>query len=329
MTYRALRLQRASGGFRRLVAYGLSFVPEVWRLSRLLKREAVDLVHVSGGSWQVKGVVAARLAGLPIVWHLNDTSRPFAIRIAFGLVAGLIPTSFVVAGQRVREYYGLRYRAEERAIFEIQAPVDTERFDPERVVPDPRLAAREGPVIVLLASLSPDKGVTTFVETASFVSSVFGSAEFWIVGPTHHTQKRYRAAVERLIAQHDLAETVQFFGASSDPASALAAADIAVCTSKSEASPMAVWEAMSMAKPVVSTDVGDVSSLLAESGAGFVVPVGDARSVADCLVLLLQEPDLRRQMGERGRKVAVGRLNLESCAARHAEVYEFTSRLGH
>lgn len=324
--YLAMQFERATGGARRLLAYGLSFLPETRRLARVLKEESFDLVHVSGGSWQIKGVIAARWAGLPIVWHLNDTNRPLVVRIVFGLVASCIPTSFVIAGQRVGAYYHLEHRAARQAIFEIQAPVDTRRFNPDLVIPDARLAERDRPVIVLLASVNPDKGVETLVEAAAFVSAAGADAEFWIVGPTHDTQLDYRARIEASIAEHGLGDVVRFFGKTSDPASVLAAADIAVCTSRSEASPMAVWEAMSMARPLVSTDVGDVRSVLAENGAGFVVPVGDARAAADRLVELLRSPELRRTMGRRGREVAQQRLDLESCVTRHVRVYEFTTK---
>ena len=62
---------------------------EVLMLSRLLKKNGFDIVHVSGGSWQFKGILAAKLADIKIIWELNDTYVPFIIRVIFFFLSKL------------------------------------------------------------------------------------------------------------------------------------------------------------------------------------------------------------------------------------------------
>ena len=87
-----------------------------------------------------------------------------------------------------------------------------------------------------------------------------------------------------------------------DVPSFLRAADICVFTSVSEASPSTVWEAMSMGRAVVTTDVGSVSQYIRDGKSGFVVPIRDVKALAQRVELLLGNPALRRQMGTEARK---------------------------
>jgi glycosyltransferase involved in cell wall biosynthesis len=77
--------------------------------------------------------------------------------------------------------------------------------------------------------------------------------------------------------------------------------DVYVCSSLAESSPVAVWEAMAMARPVVSTDVGDVPRHIADGENGYVVPVGDHAALAARALRLIEDPALARRLGANAR----------------------------
>jgi glycosyltransferase involved in cell wall biosynthesis len=85
---------------------------------------------------------------------------------------------------------------------------------------------------------------------------------------------------------------------------AYADADVFCLPSWWEAMPLSVLEAMAAGLPVVATDVGDVARLVTTE-CGTVVPVADARRLADALRGPLLDADLRRRQGEASRKRAV------------------------
>ena len=116
-------------------------------------------------------------------------------------------------------------------------------------------------------------------------------------------------------------DNLVFYGRSSDVASVLKAADIFVCSSVSEASPMSVWEAMSMARPIVSSNVGDVAKFIKDRENGFVVPVKNPAALAEKAGMLIENRDLRRIFGEKARDVAIQYLDVEICVRKHAEFY--------
>jgi glycosyltransferase involved in cell wall biosynthesis len=143
---------------------------------------------------------------------------------------------------------------------------------------------------------------------------------FIIVGPVLDTQKEYSRRVERLAKQLGVKNLV-FYGCSNNVPSVLKAADIYVCSSIAEASPIAVWEAMAMAKPVVSTDVGDVMQFIRPGKSGFVVPTRNPEALADKVGSLIENEELRKVFGKRAREMAVNYLDIDVCVRRHAEFY--------
>ena len=95
---------------------------------RYLIAEKFDLVHVSGGSWQYKGYIAGKIAGIKIVWELNDSKTPIIFWLLYTLLSSLCD-GFIYASNRTCEYYD-RYTLNKIKKFIIQSPVDTMQFDP-------------------------------------------------------------------------------------------------------------------------------------------------------------------------------------------------------
>ena len=78
--------------------------------------------------------------------------------------------------------------------------------------------------------------------------------------------------------------------------------DIFICSSLSESGPMTLWEAMSMAKPIVSTDVGDVSHYVHDEENGFVVPIGDVDQLTNRILQLLNDEIICKRFGNNSPK---------------------------
>lgn len=315
--YQALSLHRPARRLWEFARYALSFPWEVYAIYKQLRSKNYDLVHCSGGAWQIKGVIAAKLARRRVLWHLNDTRTPLVIRVVFYLLARLA-NGFVVAGSRVRGYYAT-YLPPKRPVWEIQAPVDCVAFDPDCDAPGEPLAG-PGLKILSVGNVNPLKGFEYIIRVADMLTRRgVTNADFFIAGPIFGSQEWYAKQLKGEIAQLQL-ENVRFLGAVADTRSALKSADIYVCTSVAEASPTSVWEAMAMGKPIVSTDVGDVSRFLS-GDAGLVVPPRDVGAIADAVGQLAADADLRTRLGSNARRVATERLDLRWCVERHLDVY--------
>ena len=87
--YLAINLTTLSRNLISILKYFFLFPLEVLKLSLLFKKYKFDIIHISGGSWQIKGVVAAKLVGKKVIWELNDTRVPKVIRIIFFIISDL------------------------------------------------------------------------------------------------------------------------------------------------------------------------------------------------------------------------------------------------
>ena len=97
-------LSRITKEFRPALRY-LIFTPwEIIQLVRLFRKEKFNVIHVSGGIWQFKGAIAGKLAGISVLWHLNDTNRPLLFRWIFGILSWLA-TGYAYAAERTKIYY--------------------------------------------------------------------------------------------------------------------------------------------------------------------------------------------------------------------------------
>ena len=114
---------------------------------------------------------------------------------------------------------------------------------------------------------------------------------------------------------------VHFLGYLPDPACALAAAQLFVLSSRSEALPRSVLEAMRGGLPVIATDVGGVREAVAHGSTGLLAPPGDTEALAAALSRLIGDPALRLRMGAAGRHAYEERFRLECMLEKTESIY--------
>jgi glycosyltransferase involved in cell wall biosynthesis len=303
-----------------LVRYILFFVPEVFQLIRVLKKEQVDTVHCNG-PWQFKGLLASRLLGLPTIWHLNDTRDNTILRLIVQVLGPVLATAFIATCHRTKSYYLDGTRAGRKPVYIVQAPVDVDTFDPDNWTPSETVHSYSGPKVVTVGSVNPEKGLETLVSAAGNLEEISSiDPHFFIVGAIYESQREYGERLRKTVEANNL--NVHFLGYRDDVPKVLKAADLYVCSSKNESGPMAAWEALAMGVPVVSTDVGDVRKYITqEERCGHVVPVGDSQELATATADLLENEEKRSRFSRRAREVAVSRLSLDRCAERHVALY--------
>lgn len=315
----ALNMSRITKEFSVALRFVLFSIFEIWKLKNIFIKQRVDVVHASGGSWQFKAVLAARLADKKVLWHLNDTSVPGFIRLIFKRCSRFAD-GFIFASERTRDYYSAFIPSGKKSYL-IPAPVDTKVFDLNTVQPVDLGLPERTKVVGMVANINRLKGLDVFVKTAAQFKSWNDEVYFVVVGPVYENQKAYYAGIQKLA--DDLGVTnIRFVGGQQDVRAWVAAFDVYLCCSRAESSPISVWEAMALAKPVVATDVGDISKYVVQGKGGFVVPNEDAKALAEGLKTLLDDHFLLNAMSQYNRHVACEQLDLSFCVQRHRDAYQ-------
>lgn len=190
-----------------------------------------------------------------------------------------------------------------------------------RDVPPPlRAAPGDSPVrLISVARFEPPKDHATLIEALAGLRSLDWRLELVGDGPLEN-------AVRERVRHAGIQDRVVFSGYLPDPAPALGRAQIFVLSSRSEAFPRSVLEAMRAGLAAVATEVGGVSEALDNERNGVLVPRGDAVSLRAALRGLIEDADRRRRLGAEARLAYQARFRLELMAARTIEIYESVLR---
>jgi glycosyltransferase involved in cell wall biosynthesis len=150
--------------------------------------------------------------------------------------------------------------------------------------------------VVVVANLRPEKGHDVLLRAVAIVVRTFPDATFDLVGGGPEL-----SSLEALAERLGVRESVRFSGHCEDVAARLAAADICVHPSRSEAFPNAVLEAMAVGLPVIASGVGGVLEVIRDGVTGMIVPPGDHDALARSISRLMSEPLRARSIGDSAR----------------------------
>ena len=168
-------------------------------------------------------------------------------------------------------------------------------------------------MIVSVGRLRPPKDVTTLLRALALVR---GDYTALVVGGGPGLAE---AEAER--RRLGLCDVVRLAGERDDVPATLASSHVFVLSSRSEALPVSILEAMAAGLPVVATRVGGVPELVRDGETGFLAPASDATALAAPIQRLVDSPELRARLGSGGRARVEEHFGLESFLNAHLDLY--------
>lgn len=267
------------------------------------------------------GFWLSRLKRTRLIFNVSDLWPETAVRLgmlrsgslAFRLSAWLetfcYRQAWLVTGQSKSILASITDRFPDRPTFHLSNGVDTELFHPKKRTEDARATLHsQGNCVALYAGLHGlAQGLDQVLRTAEALRGEAG-VRFVLVGDGPEKQ-----ALRQQARQRDLVN-VCFL----DPRPAreipslLAAADIVLVTLKMHipgAVPSKLYEAMASGRPVILVASGEAAEIVREHRAGIVVEPGDIAGFTRAVRTLETQPDLRRALGENGRRAAQQRFD--------------------
>lgn len=304
--YGGLRTRDRTGRRSPRILFG-----EVGRLIALwrhLRRLRPDVCHGFLFTCYTHVLPLAWLAGVPVRVNGRRGASPAS-------PTGLLRAMLDAAGRHASNLYVTNAHALRAELVRVEGvPSHRVQVIPNGVEPPERVAdpSRRPARGIVVANLIAYKGHADLVEALALLPA---PPRMYLVGDG--PERKRLAALVRARGLHTV---VSLVGAVLDARVLLADYQFAVLPSHAEGLPNAVLEAMAAGLPVIATAVGGVPDVLTDGVEGVLVPPHDPPALAAAVARLAGDPELRRAMGEAGRRAAA-RLSVDECAARHEAVY--------
>ena len=286
------------------------------KFDRLLREGKFDLI-VSNTLTIPAGAFAARRSGIPHVWFVHEfgredhdfhfdlgATRSFALMNQ--LSARVIANSHAVA-QSLRAYI-----PEEKLRVVYQSVEVARRTQPQR-------PPVEELNLIYVGRLAAGKRQEDAIKALAILLKKGLRLHLALVGPD---VVAYGQELRQLTHDLNLTQQIDFVGDVPDAQSYLAASDIALICSRSEAFGRVTIEAMKAGKPVVGAATAGTAELIADGITGFTFAMGDSEDLARKIEILYHDPSLRLEMGRRGKAWAAENFTREKFGADLLRVFQ-------
>lgn len=312
-----INLTRLSKNFYELFNYIYYFIPEILKLIKFFKRNKYDIIQANGVT-HFKSILAAKFARIKAVWIIEDSYSPKIIVFLFKLLARFTNCKVIYISKKVFNFYIKNSKIKKENLYEIMSPTDTKFFKKKFI------KKKNNEIIIsTISNITKVKGVEIFLESAYKVLKKNPKGKFYFVGGTVKNQENYAKKIQQihLNMEKKISKKIIFKGMCLNIKNILEKTDIFVCTSNSEGGPIALWEAMSMSIPVVSTKVGGAPQYIKSGFSGYLCNISDSKDIADKINKLMINSKLRKKIGSRGRKIIQNNIDSIKITRKYEKLY--------
>ncbi len=326
---RAALVAHPDGELRRRAAEGLELVPLVprsemdlsagWRLSRVVRRLAPDVIHAHDPHAIAMAALALSL-GSPEPRPPLVASRRVDFQLkrhAFSRWKYRQVDCFVCASDAIRAMLSAEGIAPKRLV------TIHEGIDIEHVAAAPRTNVhaefwlpKQAPIIGNVSALVPHKGQRHLVDAATRVLQEEPDARFVIAG-----EGELRTTLERQVRERHLEKHVLFVGFRADVLSLLKGFDVFVMSSITEGLGTSLLDAMACGVAIVATRAGGIPEVIIDQDSGLLVEPHDADGLAAAIVQLLRDPALRERLRDTGAKRVRAHFTAQRMVERTSQLY--------
>lgn len=300
---------------RRILALGamcLEFVgnfPYFLRLLHLYHKMDVEVVHAN--NYTMEPLWAARLLGIPVVYHLH----------------GFLPENLDGSGRRnfrhVSTFVAISTAVKVSAV---RAGIDPTRIleIPNFVerLPEPPFPFYAPPTIGIFGRITHWKGQKEFLRAALRLLPRFPGLRVLLVGGVSDGNPKYLRDCEQIALTSPFAGQIEFTGVVNDVSTFYKQCTVVVHASiEPEPFGMVLIEAMAEGRPVVASIFGAAPEVVEDGVTGYLVDPNDAKALSERIADLLSNPQLAATMGTEGHQKVRQKYNPQDAARQFESVY--------
>jgi len=323
----------SSGGelLSRFIEEGTNYVPipirtkqeaspkiilSMFKLSGLIKKNNINLVHSNTRTTQVLGCLLNRFSGVP---HIS-TCHGFFKRRFFRKIFPCWGKKVIAISEPVKEHLIRDFKVDEKNIVVIHNGIDVNKSkiqNPKsKIELKKELGLGEGPVVGIVARLSDVKGHIYLIEAMSKVLEKIPDAQLLIVG-----EGKMKEKLIKLVKSLGIEKNVFFVPQVNDTEDVLSIMDLFVMPSLKEGLGLSLMEAMASGLCVIGTDVGGIRSLVQDGFNGLLVKPANSKGLALAILELLQDQKKRESLGRAAGIFINQNFPLEKMVQETEEVY--------
>ena len=283
------------------------------RYFRLFRRIKPDVVHCHNPAPTLQAAMSARLAGARCVVSTRHSlvAPPYdvAAEVKYSVMALFCDWIVGICDATCENLRGAPLARKKKIVKVYNGAAAVERVG----IAD---LGKRGFTLVFIGRLAAVKDLGTLLRAVGLAKGRVPGLEFWIVG-----DGPVRGSLEELARELHVADQVRFWGQRMDTARFFSAADAFAMSSVSEGLPMSLLQAMSLGVPAVLTDVGGMAEVVRRSGSGLLAPVGDSAAMAEAIVRLSEDAELRAEFSKRAKAAYEAEFTLERMDAGYMGLY--------
>ena len=303
------------------------------QLRRLLTELAPDVIHTNGMKAHLLGAWSAP-RGLPMVWHMHDYLGSRALMARLLRMSTRPGLSVAAISQSVADDVQ-KTLGPQIPVQRIYNAVDLERFSPDQgdgsaldrasdLSDLPSGSIRVG----LMATFARWKGQDVFLDAICQIPESL-PCRFYIVGGPIYQSMGSQFTIDELKNRAKvlgIEQRVGFTGHIADPAAALGGLDVVVhASTRPEPFGRVIVEAMACGRALIAVHSGGAAELFEDGRDALASPGGDSQALAQNLIRLVGDGDLRRRLGLAGRETAESRFGSNRLTYQWPQLYETLS----
>ena len=272
-------------------------------LLKVMDRQKTDILHLHGYGATTFGRAAGAMRRLPTILHehANLTDTPWFQKVADKALAPATDIAIAVSKSTADFVINARQMPAER-VKTVYLGVPLDEFSRDRTPEEIAGARRELGIaagetaIGTVTRLHDSKGNSFLVDAAALVLKERPDAKFFLVG-----EGPLLGELQAQAGALGLGDRFVFHGFARDVAAVVSAFDLSVFPSLWEGTPLTVFEALAMGKPILATDADGLLDVLTHDRDALIVPKRDAPALARGMVRMIDDPELRARLGAEAR----------------------------
>ena len=303
----------------KLYQFANSIIQSYFQIKKIIKKHQIDLIYANTTKSYIYAVTTRFFTKKKLIWHVRDNIKHTIFHKLLMknsdmmiAVSKHIDNQVIAEEQRKRILYGgLDIR---------EWPLE---INPDKTIRH-ELGLQDDKILIAQAGqLTRWKNQSDFIKAAALILKTQRNVHFLIIGDDlSGREKKYKIELKKLAEKLNVSSFISFLGNRKDMKRLLCQIDILIHPAIDEPFGRVLIEAMSMEKPVIAYNCGGPIEIIVNNETGYLVTPCNYTEIAEKAILLLEDEDLRTQLGKAGRNSVLEKFNMDRYLKGIEEIFD-------